>query len=148
MSDHRCAHHRVHRVPRARIDPIDNRRSALALIFELINPEIRPETIIVLLDHQRRGLSIVVVSGANDAHTLLPTVEMIVEQAHRRDEVGGVLLASVRPGADADDHDRGRWVEATDLCEQVGLELVEWFVLGRRVICPRELCGEPPRWRP
>jgi hypothetical protein len=38
-------------------------------------------------------------------------------------------------------------LEAGDLCRSGGIELLEWFVLGRSgPRCPRELFGEPDRW--
>jgi hypothetical protein len=37
----------------------------------------------------------------------------------------------------------------SDVAEQVGVEVLEWFVIGnsgRDVTCPRDQLGEPPRW--
>ena len=43
--------------------------------------------------------------------------------------------------------DIDRWVEANEITETYGIELVEWFVVGPAgVDCPRELLGEPERW--
>ncbi len=35
----------------------------------------------------------------------------------------------------------------SDLTSAAGVELVEWFVIGDDIHCPRDLLGEPPRWR-
>jgi hypothetical protein len=50
------------------------------------------------------------------------------------------------PGGGVDAGDVDRWLEASDLLEGYGLELLEWFVIGDRTWCPRDLLGEPPRW--
>ncbi len=42
--------------------------------------------------------------------------------------------------------DVDRWLELSDLAEQAGVELLEWFVIGDAITCPRDLLGEPPRW--
>ena len=42
--------------------------------------------------------------------------------------------------------DVDRWLEMSDIAEQVGVELIEWFVIGGDVTCPRDQLGEPPRW--
>ena len=34
----------------------------------------------------------------------------------------------------------------SDIAEHVGVELLEWFVFGNAVTCPRDRLGEPPRW--
>jgi hypothetical protein len=45
------------------------------------------------------------------------------------------------------DADIDRWLEASDIAAENGVELLEWFVVGPSgVVCPRELLGEPARW--
>jgi hypothetical protein len=34
----------------------------------------------------------------------------------------------------------------SDIAEQAGVELLEWFVISGDVTCPRDQLGEPPRW--
>ena len=60
---------------------------------------------------------------------------------------------SVRPSpvtiddaaTDVDDVDR--WLEASDVAADHGIELLEWYVVGPTgIVCPREAFGEPPRW--
>ena len=58
-----------------------------------------------------------------------------------------MIVASSRPDGDVEPDDVHRWLEASDQCRAGGLELVEWFVLGRSgPQRPRELFGEPERW--
>jgi hypothetical protein len=35
----------------------------------------------------------------------------------------------------------------SDVTSAAGVELVEWFVIGDDIHCPRDLLGESPRWR-
>jgi hypothetical protein len=54
---------------------------------------------------------------------------------------GGLNLPATLPG------DIDRWVEANEITEAHGIELIEWFVVGPAgVECPREMLGEPERW--
>ncbi len=66
------------------------------------------------------------------------------------DEFGSVVVASVRvpvPGVDdLDERDVDRWLECSSMLDDAGIELLEWFVIGRRIHCPRDLVGEPRRW--
>ncbi len=77
--------------------------------------------------------------------------------ATRHDELDGVIIASVRTPSTVDSHDLAtpddvedadidRWFEMSHLAEQAGIELVEWFVVGRSITCPRDLIGAAPRW--
>ena len=66
--------------------------------------------------------------------------------AARHDDVGAVLLASVRPGRGDELDDAERWLTLDELLGAAGVELLEWYVVGRGVSCPRVLVGEPPRW--
>jgi hypothetical protein len=63
-----------------------------------------------------------------------------------------VVLATVRPEAAPNlpatlPGDIDRWIEASEITESNGIELIEWFIVGPAgVDCPRELLGEPQRW--
>lgn len=136
----------VHRLPRARIDPIDTPYCALSMIIELMNQTLRFETIVLMLDHERRGLSVIVVGDTDDADSMVGVIDSIADQARQHDEVDALIVASVRPDGGPEYDDLDRWADAAELCDDAGLELVEWFVLGTTITCPRELCGDPPRW--
>ncbi len=53
----------AHRPPRAGIDPIECAEQALAVIALAIERPPVAETIVLLLDHERRGVCVTVVSG-------------------------------------------------------------------------------------
>ena len=116
-----------------------------------IHRPLRHETIVVLLDDQRRGLAIAVVTGTRRPDDVVEVVECLARPSVR-DEAGRRACSSPacdptgapirRSAADVD-----RWLELSDLAEQAGVELLEWFVIDpHAVTCPRDLLGEPPRW--
>jgi hypothetical protein len=101
----------------------------------------------MLLDDRRRGCSVMVVTGTIDPDALFDVVAICVEATRRDPDISAVVLASSRPDGDARPDDVHRWLEASDQCRAGGLELVEWFVLGRSgAQSPRESFGEPDRW--
>lgn len=139
----------VHRrLPRAGIDPISDADTAFITISMAVHRPLRHETVIAVLDDARRGLGIVVVSGTRPPGAVVEVVEALLDPAAHGGRAAAMVVASVRPvdgaGLDADDIDR--WLEMSDLAEQAGIELLEWFVISDRVSCPRDLLGEPPRW--
>jgi hypothetical protein len=136
----------AHRVPRPYVDRIADEVTALALLSVVTASPPRPETIAVLLDDQRRGISVFVVSGTTSPDAVLDVVDVIGAAAQVDDLLGGILLASVRPGGAVEADDVDRWLGASDALERRGVELVEWFVIGETVECPRDLLGAAPRW--
>ncbi len=137
----------AHRVPRAGLDPIDGPAAALAVVRLAVHLPLEPETVVLLLDHERCGAVISVVNETHRPDDVLEVVECLTGAAAGTDRVGAVVVASVRPGAaEPDPRDPDRWLEMSDISDLVGIELVEWFVLGRRTWCPRDLIGEAPRW--
>ncbi len=146
----------LHGIPRARIDPIQDAATALRMIKLATTEPRRNETIVVLLDDARRGIGLYIVSGTDDNQSVLEVIDCISASATRYDEVDGVIIASVRTPSTVDTHDLAapdcedadidRWFEMSHIAEQAGLELVEWFVVGRSVTCPRDLIGAAPRW--
>jgi hypothetical protein len=139
-------HPHAHRIPRARIDPIIDPATALALFRATIAIPPRPETIVALLDDAHRGLALVSVDGTTEPDHVLEVVECVTAADLYDAGLGGVIVASVRPAGAIDDRDADRWFELCDLADAAGAELLEWFVLGRSVSCPRDLVGVPPRW--
>ena len=102
------------------------------------------DTAAILLDADRRGVGIVVVTGTTDPDAIFRVIAACGNA--RRPEIAGLILASSRPGGDLVVDDLDRWLEASLQCDDAGIELVEWFVIGTHVACPRELAGDPPRW--
>ncbi len=137
----------LHRPPRARCDVIDTERVALSLMAMSVADPPRHETLAVLLDDQLRGSTILSVADTVEPDALFDVVDLISDVNHAGDELGAVVLATVRPGGAADPGDVDRWLEASSMLADAGIELLEWFVFDATgVMCPRDLLGEPPRW--
>jgi hypothetical protein len=137
----------AHRPPRAGVDPIDCAESALAVIALAIARPPVAETIVLLLDHERRGMCVTVVSGTTRPDDAVEVAECLAAAGACTGRLGALVLASVRPGLGALDGDGDRWLEMSDLTSAAGVDLVEWFIIGDDIHCPRDLLGEPPRWR-
>jgi hypothetical protein len=138
--------HHHHRPPRAGVDPITDDSAALVTIGLAMHDPPRPETIVLMLDERRCGIALVVVSGTTRPDDVLEVVECLTRPAATAERVDAIVVASVRPGHDATLGDGERWPVLADLAEQHGVELVEWFVIGRTIIRPREAAGARPRW--
>jgi len=143
----------AHRVPRASIDPIDTPRAALAVVDLAMQHPPRAETIALVLDDDRRGRTIVVVDGIHEPDAVLDVVERVASSIAVTGRTGKIVLASVRPGGGPLADDDGRWIEASELADDYGVDLIEWFVIGgdrptvgANATCPRDLLGEVPRW--
>jgi hypothetical protein len=137
----------AHRTPRAGVDPIRDAATAMRVVELAMHHPPIAETVALLLDHERRGLGLVVVSGTFRGDDVLEVAECLSALSVDLDRLGGLVLATVRPGGAPHPDDGDRWLEMSDECEQAGMELVEWFVVGGQdVTCPRDLLGEPPRW--
>jgi hypothetical protein len=135
------------RLPRAGVDPIDRPEVAMSMVGLAISRPFRDETIVLLLDGQRRGIAITVVSGTTDPDDVLEVVECLTRAEAHGGRVGSIVLASVRPTAPlvlSDDIDR--WLELSAIADESFVELLEWFVIGDRITCPRDELGEAPRW--
>jgi hypothetical protein len=138
-----------HRLPRAGVDTISCAETALLALAMAIQRPLRAETVTLLLDDQRRGIAVAVVSGTHQPDDVLEVVECFTRSAAHGGRVGSIIVASVRP--DRSDEattstDVDRWLEMSDIAEQAGVELLEWFVIGGEVTCPRDQLGEQPRW--
>lgn len=139
-----------HPVPRGGIDPIRSRNDALAVLA--LGAPYGHDTVAVLLDADRCGHSVMVVTDTGGDHDcLFRVIDALVDATQSGPDtdprIEGVILASSRPDGDAEFDDIHRWLEASDHCRAGGLELVEWFVLGRSgPQCPREMFGDSERW--
>jgi hypothetical protein len=134
------------RLPRAGIDPIDSHDLALLTVSMAIHRPLRHETVVAVLDDARRGIAIAVVTGTCRADDVIEVVECLTSPAAHDGAAAGIVVASVRPGGGLDPGDADRWLEQSAVAEQHGVELLEWFVIGTDVHCPRDLLGEKPRW--
>jgi hypothetical protein len=126
---------------------------ALEVVALVMSRPPRPETIAFVLDGNGCGTTVLVVDGTELPDSVIDVVERVAEAAELAG-AAGIVVASVRPVTAADsaavlaDGDVDRWCEASDIAADHGVELLEWYVVGPHGIsCPRELFGEPPRWR-
>lgn len=144
----------AHRLPRATVDPIDSPRAALAVVDLALRRPLAAETVALVLDRDRRGRTIVVVDGTADPDSVVDVVERVAESIAATGRAGGLVVATSRPGGGPEPGDEDRWLEASEIADDLGVELVEWFVIGgdrptvaANATCPRDLLGEAPRWR-
>jgi hypothetical protein len=142
----------VHRAPRAGIDPIDSPMAALAVIKLAMKLPLTAETIALVLDADHRGRTVVVVDGTHEPDSVLEVTERLVDSFATAGHTGALVLASVRPGDGPAPEDADLWLEASELAEAAGIELLEWFVIADdtgppTAWCPRDMLAEPPRWR-
>ena len=136
-------------LPRAGVDRITSQQTALSIVAMTIHRPLRHETIVLLLDHQHRGSAVVVISGTEAPDDVIDVVSRLVSPHADDGSIGAVVVASVRPDqcAGVGEAVVDRWLELSDVVDEAGAELLEWFVIdGTAVTCPRDLLGEPPRW--
>ncbi len=133
-------------IPRAHRDPLRTPVDALLLIMLLLEPDALDEIMVLVLDDARCGIAVLRVTGTEDPDTLLGVVDCVTEATRASPEAAGVIFVSSRASSAVGVDDLRRWHEADESCADADLDLVEWFVMGEGVSCPRELCGVPPRW--
>ncbi|MET0460568.1 MAG: hypothetical protein ABW122_09275 [Ilumatobacteraceae bacterium] len=143
----------AHQPPRAGLDPVDTAAAALAVVQLAMHRPIRSETIALVLGDDHRGRSIVVVDGTDDPDAVVAVVERLADTIAVSGRDGALVVASIRPGRGLVPGDVDRWLEASDIADDAGVDLLEWFVVDGEVgagtaWCPRDLLGEPPRWPP
>jgi hypothetical protein len=133
-------------------DPICSSFDALAVVSLAIHRPLEAETIAFFLDETSRSNTITIVSGTTEPDSVLSVAECMALAGGRLPTLCGIVLASVRPGGTPNlpstlPGDIDRWLEANEITEAHGIELIEWFVVGPAgVECPREMLGEPERW--
>jgi phosphoribosylpyrophosphate synthetase len=126
---------------------VDSADSALAVIGTSIHQPQRAEVIVLLLDVDLRGRTVVIVDGTESPDAVIEVVELLAESAAEAERPVSFVVAAVRPGYGPLPGDADRWLELSEIAETHGCELVEWFVLSDEVAwCPRDLLAEPPRW--
>jgi hypothetical protein len=136
----------AHRLPRAGVDPIHDPALALALIGSMLSSPPERETFAILLDHERRGISILHLVDDPHPDAVFDVAELIIAAAYQQARFGAVILVSVRPNEPDELADADRWLELSDQFDTAGIDLVEWFVIGRTINLPRTLVGDPQRW--
>lgn len=144
------------RAPQAHEDPIRTPAAALSVIELARAQPPRQEIIAFLLDDADRGMGVIVdlteVRAPTDA---LLVVDFLGECGECGTAVGPItassmVIASIRvdPPVGADLlADVDLWQRLSDLADDHGITLLEWFVISPTgVSCPRDILGEPDRW--
>ena len=133
--------------------PIRSAFDAIAVVSLAIHRPLEFETIGFFLDNHARSNTITVVTGTTEPDSVLEVAECLSLAAANSPNLCGLVLATVRP--DSTPHrpatlpgDFDRWIEANSITDAHGIELIDWFVVGRSggVACPRDLLGDPERW--
>lgn len=129
--------------------PIRSADDAMYLLARAVKRPVEHEVLGCLLGP--RGISVdgrvLSVTETDRPDRVLGVVEWLCELAALEPLATQLLVASVRPNSGVLPGDVDRWLEASAICESVGLVLVEWFVIGPHGFeCPRDLLGEPERW--
>ncbi len=104
------------------------------------------DTLVIALDDQRGVLGVIAVTDTVDPDAVLVVLDVVAAAAETQPGVAALIVASIRPDGRLDIDDFDRWHRADQACDDAGLELVEWFVIGHTVSLPREWCGVPSRW--
>ncbi|MCE9623732.1 MAG: hypothetical protein K8R99_15440 [Actinomycetia bacterium] len=128
--------------------PVRCAADALRVLFLATTNPLQAETLAFVLDAHGQGGVITIVSGTVDADSVLPVTECMARAAERIDRATSLVVASVRPGGCLLPGDLDRWMEASTLAAAYGVTLIEWFIITEAgVQCPRDLLGEPERWK-
>jgi hypothetical protein len=134
-------------VPRARIDPIRAPADAIALVSTVLDGPGIDQTVAVFLDDAGFGDLIVVIDDTESPDAIVAIADVLAQAAAHHPMITTLLLATARSWGGVVDDDIDRWLEASDVVDQHGLRLVEWYVVGPEgVESPRDLLGEPERW--
>jgi hypothetical protein len=137
----------THRFPSLAPDPIRSAADARSLLAKAISHPLRDETVAFLLDDAGYGGTIFVVAGTDRPEQVLDVVEHLAAAGRASGMVSSLVVASVRPGGGLEPGDVDHWFDASEIAEEHGVELLEWFVYGTEgFVCPRDLLGEPGRW--
>ena len=128
--------------------PVRCAADALRLLFLAAAHPLQPETLAFVLDRQGCGGVITIVSGTVDADSVLPVTECMSRAAERVERAAALVVATVRPAGCVLPGDLDRWMEASTLAAAYGVTLIEWFIITESgAQCPRDLLGEPERWK-
>jgi hypothetical protein len=127
--------------------PVRRAADALFLLGLAARDPLQRAVYTFFLDRDGIGGVITEVTGCDDPDAVLDVVEVMATAAQGVERALSLVVATVRPDAGVLPGDIDRWLEASAICEQFGVELVEWFVISPHgVECPRDLLGEPERW--
>jgi hypothetical protein len=131
-------------VPRAHRDPINSATQALSVFSLAITRPLRPETLVLMMSHDHRGVGLIALNNGGDLRSL---IDHIVGKCAAENTARAVAIASVRPHLHSQFHSAIEWTKANEICQRAGVQLVDWFIIGRHgVNRPRIVAHEPDAW--
>jgi hypothetical protein len=122
--------------------------SAQALEFiDLLMTRDQPGSLAIMMEDNGRPGTCVAVDGGGDPDGVFSVSSCITRVCERTPQIAAVILASVRPAYPPDSADIDRWFDLADEFGLIGVELLEWFVVGPDfAIGMREMTGCVPAW--
>jgi hypothetical protein len=131
--------------------PLTDAEAALAVVRLAASDPPRPETVVLFLDDAHVGRACCIVSGTTAADDVLDVGALTAEVAGRSPDLHAAVLATVRTGRAGarPENDVARWRALLELFDDVGVELLDWFVLapGAPVVSLRTFTGMSSQWR-
>ena len=119
---------------------------ALDFIDRVMHRECPGTLAILMEDTGIPGICIAVDGGSHPDSVFTVSIN-ISEACRRHPQFAGVVLASVRPNHRPDCDDIDRWFELVSDFEQIGVDLLEWFVVGPGfAVGMRAMTGCWPAW--
>jgi hypothetical protein len=150
---------RPHQRTPAHAQPINGRRDAVSVFSRAASEPARPQTIALLLDQELIPRTCIVVDETTDPDDVMEVARLVVEVVEQEIAIQAVALASIRvhavgadqpAGASLDERERDdvdRWLELLELFDEVGVEVLDWYVLlDGRAESLRGLAGMPSLW--
>ncbi len=132
-------------VPRAHRDHITSATQALSIFSLAIARPLRPETLVLMMSDDHRGIGLIAMNTGDDLRSL---IDHIVGKCAAENSATAVAIASVRPQLQSQLHCAIEWTKASEICQRAGVQLVDWFIVGRSgVNRPRISANEPDAWQ-
>ena len=132
-------------VPRAHRDHITSATQALSVFSLAISRPLRPETLVLMMSHDHRGIGLIALNTGGDLRSL---IDHIVGKCAAENSARAVAIASVRTKLQSQLHCSIEWTKASEICQRAGVQLVDWFVVGRHgVNRPRIIANELDVWQ-
>lgn len=116
-------------VPRAHRDPINSATQALSVFSLAISRPLRPETFVLMMDREHRGIGLFAFNNGGNLRSLIDHIigSCVAENAAR-----AIAIASVRPQFQPLPQWATEWTASREICQRAGVQLVDWFIVGRQ----------------
>lgn len=131
-------------VPRAHRDPINSATQALSVFSLAISRPLRPETFVLMMDRDHRGIGLFALNSGGDLRSL---IDHIVGKCAAENSARALAIASVRLQFQSHPQLATEWTSSREICQRAGVQLVDWFIVGRqRVHRPRIFGDANDEW--